>query len=154
MTKYVSFTELELGVYYAVANFNIGRKANFNIGRKANFNIGRKANFNIGRKANFNIGRKANFNIGRKANFNIGRKANFNIGQKANFNIGRKANFNIGRNASILTFEKLKMIPGRYTTKGCSLLNKKCLNFPQYKNKSAAQTRRNIINRRKKVKRR
>ena len=35
------------------------------------------------------------------------------------------ANFNIGRKASILIFEKLGMIPGKYTLKGCFTLNKK-----------------------------
>ena len=37
------------------------------------------------------------------------------------------ANFNIGRKSSCLVFEKLGMIPGRYTTKLCQILNKKRL---------------------------
>ena len=32
-------------------------------------------------------------------------------------------NFNIGRKSSVLIYEKLGMIPGRYMTKGCQNLN-------------------------------
>ena len=35
------------------------------------------------------------------------------------------ANFNIGRKASVLIFDKLNMIPGVFTLKGCSTLNRK-----------------------------
>ena len=43
------------------------------------------------------------------------------------------ANFNIGRKASVLIYEKLGMIPGTYTLKGCSNLNKKRLFNAKYK---------------------
>ena len=33
------------------------------------------------------------------------------------------ANLNIGRKASVLIYEKLDMIPGRYMTKGCDTQN-------------------------------
>ena len=36
-------------------------------------------------------------------------------------------NFNIGRNASVLTFEKMGMMPGYYMLRGCSMLNKRRL---------------------------
>ena len=32
------------------------------------------------------------------------------------------SNFNIGRKASVLTFEKMGMVPGHYMLKGCSML--------------------------------
>ena len=34
------------------------------------------------------------------------------------------ANFNIGRKASMLIFEKLNMVPGKYSLKGCQVINK------------------------------
>jgi len=37
------------------------------------------------------------------------------------------ANFNIGRKASVLTFEKMGIIPGRYMLRGCYKTNKKRL---------------------------
>ena len=33
------------------------------------------------------------------------------------------ANFNIGRKASVMIYEKLNMVPGRFTLKGCTILN-------------------------------
>ena len=62
------------------------------------------------------------------------------------------SNFNIGRKASVLTFEKLNMIPGRYTVKGCYVLNKKRLNFSLYKNRLTSRNRRKAIRGRKKRK--
>ena len=35
------------------------------------------------------------------------------------------ANFNIGRQSSVVISEKLRMIPGRYTLKGCQHINKR-----------------------------
>ena len=37
------------------------------------------------------------------------------------------ANFNKGRKASVLIFEKLGIIPGKYTLTGCQKLNQKRL---------------------------
>jgi len=55
------------------------------------------------------------------------------------------ANFNIGRKASVLVFEKLSMIPGRYCTKGCSDINRKRLFTASYKSQEIAKKRRKII---------
>ena len=44
------------------------------------------------------------------------------------------ANFNIGRKASVLVFEELGMIPGKYTLTGCQKLNQKRLSGFNYKN--------------------
>ena len=55
------------------------------------------------------------------------------------------ANFNIGRKASVLLYDKLDLIPGRYTVKGCSMKNKKRLFNAGYKNKEVVKTRRKII---------
>ena len=42
------------------------------------------------------------------------------------------ANFNIGRKASILTFEELKMILGKYCLEGCRKINEKRLSTLKY----------------------
>ena len=55
------------------------------------------------------------------------------------------ANFNIGRKASISVFEKLNMLPGRFTLKGCSVQNKKRLFRSQYRNKESSKIRRKVI---------
>lgn len=55
------------------------------------------------------------------------------------------ANFNVGRKASVLIYEKLKMIPGKYTLQGCSNLNKRRLNLAKYKNSSPVKKRRKIL---------
>ena len=39
------------------------------------------------------------------------------------------AHFNIGKKSSCLIYEKLAIIPGRYTTKHCANLNRKRLYF-------------------------
>ena len=44
------------------------------------------------------------------------------------------ANFNVGRKACILIYEKLKMIPGKYTLKGRRSVNVKRLFASKYKN--------------------
>ena len=46
----------------------------------------------------------------------------------------------------------MSMIPGRYTTKGCSVQNKRRIYFANYKNKSPIKKRRNVIRERKKRK--
>jgi hypothetical protein len=55
------------------------------------------------------------------------------------------ATFNIGRKASVLIFEKLSMIPGRYCTKGCANINRKRLFNSSYKNKESSKKRRKVI---------
>ena len=62
------------------------------------------------------------------------------------------ANFNIGRKASVLMFERMGMIPGRYASKGCSVQNRKRLYIANYKNKSSTKTRRKVISGKKKQK--
>ena len=59
------------------------------------------------------------------------------------------ANFNIGRRASVLTYEKLSMIPGSYMLKGCSTLNKKIIFRAEYKNYDINKTRRKVLRGRK-----
>jgi hypothetical protein len=54
------------------------------------------------------------------------------------------ANFNIGRKASILIYEQLNMIPGKYTIKGCHILNKKRLFASGYQNLDSTKKRRKI----------
>ena len=54
------------------------------------------------------------------------------------------ANFNIGRKASMLIFEKLNMIPGKYSLKGCQVINKKRLFASTYKNHYSTKRRRKI----------
>lgn len=55
------------------------------------------------------------------------------------------AHFNIGRKSSCLIMEKLGMIPGRYTTKGCEKLNQKRLYHSVYKSSEKARKQRKII---------
>ena len=52
------------------------------------------------------------------------------------------ANFNIGRKASILLYEKLKMIPRKYTLIGCQTINKKRLFSSAYANLETTKKRR------------
>ena len=54
------------------------------------------------------------------------------------------ANFNIGRKASILTYEKLNMIPGKYSLKGCQSINAKRLFASTYKNRDITKKRRKV----------
>ena len=54
------------------------------------------------------------------------------------------ANFNIGRKASILIFEKLNMIPGKYCLEGCRKINEKRLFASKYGNLEATKKRRKI----------
>ena len=55
------------------------------------------------------------------------------------------ANFNIGRKSSVVIFEKLCMIPGRYTLKGCQHINKRRLFNSVYKSMENSKKRRKII---------
>jgi len=55
------------------------------------------------------------------------------------------ANYNIGSKASVLLFERLGMIPGKYTLIGCSNLNRKRLYHSDYKAKEPNKTRRKIL---------
>ena len=54
------------------------------------------------------------------------------------------ANFNIGRKASVLIFEKLGIIPGKYNLTGCQKLDQKRLSASSYKNLDSTKTRRKI----------
>ena len=54
------------------------------------------------------------------------------------------ANFNIGRKAIVLIFEKLGMIPGKYTLKGWQKLNEKCLSASSYKDLDSTKKHRKI----------
>jgi len=62
------------------------------------------------------------------------------------------AHFNIGRKSSVLIFENLGMIPGRYMTKGCSTINRKRLYFTNKKSDEVVRKRRKIIRAQKKRK--
>lgn len=55
------------------------------------------------------------------------------------------SHLNIGHKATVLTFEKLQMIPGSYTLQGCIDLNKKRLSQSFYDNISKNKTRRKKI---------
>ena len=54
------------------------------------------------------------------------------------------ANFNKGRKASVLIFEKLGIIPGKYTLTGCQKLNQKRLSASSYNNLNSTKKRRKI----------
>ena len=62
------------------------------------------------------------------------------------------ANFNIGRKASVLTFEKMGMIPGRYMLRGCFKTNKRRLYHSKYQNKESCKIQRKKIRGLKKAK--
>ena len=51
------------------------------------------------------------------------------------------AHFNIGREILWLVYEKLGIIPGRYTTKQCQNLNQKRLYHAKYKSSESARKR-------------
>ena len=59
------------------------------------------------------------------------------------------ANFNIGRKASILIFEKLGMIPGKFMNNGCIAMNRKRLRNSLVKNRKPVKVRRQILRARK-----
>ena len=54
------------------------------------------------------------------------------------------ANFKIGRKASVLIFEELGMLPGKYTVTGCQKLNQKSLSASSYKNLDSTKKCRKI----------
>lgn len=62
------------------------------------------------------------------------------------------SNFNIGRKASVLTFEKMGMVPGRYMLTGCNKTNKRRLYDSIYQDKESTKKRRKIIRGKKKQK--
>ena len=62
------------------------------------------------------------------------------------------ANFNIGRKASVLTFEKMGMIPGKYMLRGLFKINKRRLYHSTYQNKDGSKKQRKIIRGAKKLK--
>ena len=55
------------------------------------------------------------------------------------------ANFNIGFKATVLVYEKLVLIPGKYTLNGCKHLNAKRLKFSQYRSNAGNKTRRQML---------
>lgn len=62
------------------------------------------------------------------------------------------AHFNVGKKSSVLIFEKLGMVPGRYMTKGCTSINRKRLYFARKKWDENARKRRKIIRAKRKSK--
>ena len=54
------------------------------------------------------------------------------------------ANFNKGRKASVLIFEKLGIILGKYTLTGCQKLNQKRLSVSNYNNLNSTKKRKKI----------
>ena len=55
------------------------------------------------------------------------------------------AHFNIGMKSSLLIYEMMQMVPGRYTTKQCSNLNQKRLSRSMYKSSEPVRKRRKIL---------
>lgn len=55
------------------------------------------------------------------------------------------AHFNIGRKSTVLIYELLEIIPGRYTTKQCDMLNRKRLFSSLYKTSDKARKRRKVL---------
>ena len=51
------------------------------------------------------------------------------------------ANFNVGHKASVLIYEQLNIIPGRYTTLGLHIINKKRLYISKYDASSPTKKR-------------
>ena len=55
------------------------------------------------------------------------------------------ANFNIGMKSSVLIYEKLNMVPGVYTLRGCKRINVKRLRYAEYKENIKNKARRQIL---------
>ena len=55
------------------------------------------------------------------------------------------ANFNVGMKASILIYEKLDMIPGRYSLRGCKQINMKRIKFSEYQIDKKNKVRRQFL---------
>lgn len=60
------------------------------------------------------------------------------------------AHFNMGKKSSILVFEKLGMVPGRYMVKNCNTLNRKRLFKSNYKSNEQVRLRRKKLRGKKK----
>lgn len=54
------------------------------------------------------------------------------------------ANLNMGMKSSVQIYEKLQMIPGAFTLRGCKSLNARRLWFAQYKAKQQNKVRRQL----------
>lgn len=55
------------------------------------------------------------------------------------------ANFNIGMKGSVLIYEKLGMVPGAYTLKGCQRLNVKRIRLAEYRGNKNSKLRRQLL---------
>ena len=54
------------------------------------------------------------------------------------------ANFNIGKKASVLIYEKMNLIPGKFTLQGCDKISRKKLFASKYREIDSTQKRRKI----------
>ena len=54
------------------------------------------------------------------------------------------ANFKIGKNASVLIYEKMNLIPGKFTLQACDKINRKRLFASKYKEMDSTRKRRKI----------
>ena len=54
------------------------------------------------------------------------------------------ANFNIGKKASVLIYEKMNLLPGKFTLQGCDKISRKKLFASKYKEIDSTQKRRKI----------
>ena len=54
------------------------------------------------------------------------------------------ANFNIGKKASVLIYEKMNLIPGKFTLQDCDKINCKRLLASKYKEMDSTKKRRKI----------
>ena len=54
------------------------------------------------------------------------------------------ANFNIVKKVSVLIYEKMNLIPGKFTLQGCDKISRKKLFAPKYKEIDSTQKRRKI----------
>ena len=54
------------------------------------------------------------------------------------------ANFDIGKRASLLIYEKINLIPGTFTLRGCDTINRKRLFASKYKEMDSTKKRRKI----------
>ena len=55
------------------------------------------------------------------------------------------ATFNSGRKASVMILERLNIVPGKYTNRGCSKSNKKRLMFAMINEKREVKARRKFL---------
>ena len=62
------------------------------------------------------------------------------------------ANFNVGRKATVLIYEKLGIVPGRYLIDGCRNKNRKRLYHANYKHQEPMKKQRKVIRGAKKQK--